>query len=240
MKLHADAGATRITSYGAGYFAIGERIVRHGIIISADGTVTPWPPVVPDDLDEEHLRQIVAHDPEVVLLGTGVRQAFRRRSSFFPSWRPASASRSWTRQRPAGRSTCSRRRAARWWRASFPSSPHLSPIFFFLPLGPERPESFSGEHQSREIRRNTRECDEHRRKLRAKSGAGARTAPDPLRRLSSAGGDTSADSAAFRPAGPRSAASPARRRCSPSRRSSDPPEPSVLPSRARDRCGRRR
>ena len=76
MKLHADAGATRITSYGAGYFAIGERIVRHGIIISADGTVTPWPPVVPDDLDEEHLRQIVAHDPEVVLLGTGVRQAF--------------------------------------------------------------------------------------------------------------------------------------------------------------------
>ena len=76
MKLHADAGATRITSYGAGYFAIGERIVRHGIIISADGTVTPWTPVVPDDLDEEHLRQIVAHDPEVVLLGTGVRQAF--------------------------------------------------------------------------------------------------------------------------------------------------------------------
>ena len=37
MKLHADGGATRITSYGAGYFAIGERIVRHGIIISADG-----------------------------------------------------------------------------------------------------------------------------------------------------------------------------------------------------------
>ena len=76
MKLHADAGVTRITSYGPGYFAIGDRIVRHGIVISAGGSVTPWPPVVPDDLDEEHLRQMIAHHPEVVLLGTGVRQAF--------------------------------------------------------------------------------------------------------------------------------------------------------------------
>ena len=76
MKLHADGGATRITSYGEGYFAIGERIVRHGIIISANGTVTPWPPVVPDDLEEGHLRQIIAYEPEVALLGTGVGQAF--------------------------------------------------------------------------------------------------------------------------------------------------------------------
>ena len=76
MKLHADGGSTRITSYGPGYFAIGERIVHHGIIISADGTVAHWAPVVPADLDEEQLRQILAHDPEVVLLGTGVRQAF--------------------------------------------------------------------------------------------------------------------------------------------------------------------
>ena len=76
MKLHADGGSTRITSYGPGYFAIGERVVHHGIIISADGTVTAWPPLLPDDLDEGHLRQILAHQPEVVLLGTGARQAF--------------------------------------------------------------------------------------------------------------------------------------------------------------------
>ncbi len=76
MKLHADGGATRITSYGPGYFAIGERVVHHGVIISAGGTVAHWPPVTPADLDEEHLRQIIAHEPEVVLLGTGPRQAF--------------------------------------------------------------------------------------------------------------------------------------------------------------------
>ena len=76
MKLHADGGSTRITSYGPGYFAIGERIVRHGIIISANGTVTAWPPMLPVDLEEGHLRQIISHEPEVVLLGTGARQEF--------------------------------------------------------------------------------------------------------------------------------------------------------------------
>ena len=76
MKLHADATATRITSYGPGYFAIGDRIVRQGIIIRADGTVAPWPPVVFSDLDEERVRLILAHEPEVALLGTGARQRF--------------------------------------------------------------------------------------------------------------------------------------------------------------------
>ena len=76
MKLHADGSTTRITAYGPGYFAIGERTVRHGIIITAEGTIAPWPPAVPADLDEEHLRELISYRPEVVLLGTGARQAF--------------------------------------------------------------------------------------------------------------------------------------------------------------------
>ena len=74
MKLHADGAATRITSYGPGYF--GDRTVREGIIICADGTVTPWQPAVLADLDESHIRQILSFGPEVVLLGTGARQVF--------------------------------------------------------------------------------------------------------------------------------------------------------------------
>ena len=76
MKLHADAGATRITSYGPGWFAIGDRVVRCGIVISADGTVESWPPALLADLDESHLRQLFALEPEVVLLGTGMHQEF--------------------------------------------------------------------------------------------------------------------------------------------------------------------
>lgn len=76
MKLHADGAATRITSYGPGYFAIGDRILRQSIIICADGTVTSWAPDHLADLDEGHVRQIISHGPEVVLLGTGASQSF--------------------------------------------------------------------------------------------------------------------------------------------------------------------
>ena len=76
MKLHADGSTTRITSYGPGYFAIGDRIVRQGIIVCANGTVETWPPAVLADLDEGSVRQIISHGPEVVLLGTGARQQF--------------------------------------------------------------------------------------------------------------------------------------------------------------------
>ena len=78
MKLHADGSAARITSYGPGYLAVGERIVRHSVILAADGTVEAWPPAVPADFDEEHFRQLVSYRPEVVVLGTGARQAFPR------------------------------------------------------------------------------------------------------------------------------------------------------------------
>lgn len=76
MKLHADGSTTRITSYGPGYFAIGDRIVRQGIIVCANGTVETWTPAVLADLDEGNVRQIISHGPEVVLLGTGARQQF--------------------------------------------------------------------------------------------------------------------------------------------------------------------
>ena len=76
MKLHADGASTRIASYGPGYFVIGERTVRQGIIISAGGAVDPWTPANIAELDEAHLQQILSYRPEVVLLGTGTRQEF--------------------------------------------------------------------------------------------------------------------------------------------------------------------
>ena len=84
MKLHADAAATRITSYGPGFFAIGDRIVHQGIIICADGTLVRWPPAALADLDEQHLRQIISYGPEVALLGTGARHAFPAPELFRP------------------------------------------------------------------------------------------------------------------------------------------------------------
>lgn len=76
MRLHAEGSAVRVGSYGPGYFVIGERTVRHSVILAPDGTVEPWPPAASADLDEEHLRRLVSYHPEVVLLGTGASQTF--------------------------------------------------------------------------------------------------------------------------------------------------------------------
>ena len=84
MKLHADGAAIRITSYGPGWFAIGDRIMRQAIIVCADGTVVPWTPAILADLEEEHVRQIISHGPEVALLGTGAHHVFPDPEIFRP------------------------------------------------------------------------------------------------------------------------------------------------------------
>ena len=76
MKLHAEGSAVRIASYGPGYFVVGDRTVRHSVILASDGAIEPWAPAVSADLDEDHLRALLLHRPEVVLLGTGARQTF--------------------------------------------------------------------------------------------------------------------------------------------------------------------
>lgn len=78
MKLHAQTAGIGITSYGPGYFVLGEETVRHSILLAPDGVIESWAPATPDDLDEENLRLLIAHRPEVVLLGTGARQVFPR------------------------------------------------------------------------------------------------------------------------------------------------------------------
>ena len=198
MKLHLDGAATRISSYGPGYFAIGERVVRRSIIISADGAVTPWPPVVPSDLEEEHLR------PNHCVQARG-GPARNRRPPDVPA---PGAPPPFRGERPCRRGHGHARRL-----------PHVQRARGREPRGRGGPSS-------------------HR--LARRLGTGARqTFPAPAPGLSLAAAGTSAGSTACRLAAPRSEASPGRRPCSPSRRSSDRPEPSGLPSRASDRCERR-
>lgn len=63
--------------------SIGERGIRIGdahylrsLIVSARELVSDWAPQRPDELEESHLQEIIALQPEVVLLGTGARQHF--------------------------------------------------------------------------------------------------------------------------------------------------------------------
>ena len=76
MKLHAEGAAARITSYGPGFFAFGDRVAHGSILVRGDGSAVAWPPASVHDLEEAHMRQIIDLRPEVALLGTGVRQSF--------------------------------------------------------------------------------------------------------------------------------------------------------------------
>lgn len=66
----------RIRSFEAGRVTINNEVFTESVVVTANTLVRDWPPQVLADLTQEHLDAIIALDPEVVLLGTGVRQQF--------------------------------------------------------------------------------------------------------------------------------------------------------------------
>lgn len=65
-----------IRSIGDRGIRIGDDYYLRSLIVSARELVTDWAPQGPDELEESHLQEIIALQPEVVLLGTGARQHF--------------------------------------------------------------------------------------------------------------------------------------------------------------------
>ena len=45
------------------------------LILSAD-SILPWPPASVGEIEDQHLEAVIALKPEIVLIGTGVRQVF--------------------------------------------------------------------------------------------------------------------------------------------------------------------
>lgn len=78
MKLHLTqaAGSHLITGYGPHWVAINETRHAHGLIVLPGQLISPWSVDSFDALLPIHFEQIVALQPEVVLLGTGATQRF--------------------------------------------------------------------------------------------------------------------------------------------------------------------
>lgn len=78
MKLHlAHFGQQNIFSgYGDGYVLINQ--IRHekNMIIFPHQLIEHWPVVSVAGLSHEHFDEILAHKPEIILLGTGVQLCF--------------------------------------------------------------------------------------------------------------------------------------------------------------------
>ena len=76
MKLHSDAGGHRITAYGAGFVSVNEAVLTGTVLLGGDTPVTDVEERVPDDLCSATMARLRAHDPEVVIIGTGARHVF--------------------------------------------------------------------------------------------------------------------------------------------------------------------
>ncbi len=85
MKFVRDipaGGATRIIrGYDATSITTSEGVVTSSCMIAADA-FGPWPPHTIAELTAEHVALLLAHDPEVLLIGTGAKFALPPQAAF--------------------------------------------------------------------------------------------------------------------------------------------------------------
>lgn len=68
-------GATRIIrGYDATSITTNDGVVTSSAVITA-GSLEPWPPRAVAELSAEHVALLLAHDPEVIIIGTGPKFA---------------------------------------------------------------------------------------------------------------------------------------------------------------------
>ncbi|HOX72795.1 MAG: MTH938/NDUFAF3 family protein [Dokdonella sp.] len=63
---------------------VADRELRSSVIVAPDRLVENWPPTRANDIDEAAMRSLVELEPEVVILGTGVRQHFPAQQLLLP------------------------------------------------------------------------------------------------------------------------------------------------------------
>jgi uncharacterized protein len=77
MKFHLEAPtANVVTGFGEGWVRVGTDEYREGIVILPDRVIRGWAPAGFDALAAEDFATLLGSGPEIVLLGTGVRQRF--------------------------------------------------------------------------------------------------------------------------------------------------------------------
>jgi uncharacterized protein len=78
MRLTDDrtAGAFLVRSYAPGEVRVGDAVLQRSCLISAERLIEDWRPQSLDDLQEADLEVVFALQPEIVVLGSGMRQRF--------------------------------------------------------------------------------------------------------------------------------------------------------------------
>lgn len=77
MKLHADhANAASVQAYGEGWIQVRNQRHEGSLLLTHSGTVTPWSCQRFEDLVAADFQQLLTHDPELVVFGSGTKLRF--------------------------------------------------------------------------------------------------------------------------------------------------------------------
>lgn len=76
LTLHKPGEHHFIRSFDADGIVVTDTLYRDSLVLSADRLVSDWPVRSVAELSEDHLETVLKLEPEVVLLGTGKKQAF--------------------------------------------------------------------------------------------------------------------------------------------------------------------
>ena len=77
MKFHLQtASPTVVTGSGEGWIRVGTTEYRQNCVLTPDSVETGFAPAGLAGLHEQDFAALLAHQPEIVLLGTGARQQF--------------------------------------------------------------------------------------------------------------------------------------------------------------------
>ena len=89
MKFSEDAGGGiyRIDGYTSGRIVDSGRDYSTGLIVTPQQIVEGWGPAEPASLTAQHIAALLDLDPQVIVIGTGVRQVFPHPSLYTPALR---------------------------------------------------------------------------------------------------------------------------------------------------------
>lgn len=73
--LNSD-GINLVDAYSEGAVVVSKETYRSSLILCATDIIDDWPPQTCSELTAQHLQQVVSLEPEIVLLGTGLKIVF--------------------------------------------------------------------------------------------------------------------------------------------------------------------
>jgi len=80
ITLQTGPGVNLVRSFVPGELRVGDEVIHSSCLLTAESMDADWPPQTLGELTLAHLEQVVARQPEIVLIGSGTKQRFPERA----------------------------------------------------------------------------------------------------------------------------------------------------------------